>query len=85
MQQYLKSRVAEIKELMNFLNIFLNCKSQHVIKCAIPEIEKKQNKLTYESNPSEKCEQNITNKIKQKKYFTLKTQILIINKSFHKH
>ena len=51
---------------MNFLNIFLNCKSQHAIKGAIPEIEKKQNKLTSESNPSEKCEQKITNKIKQK-------------------
>ena len=30
-------------------------------------------------------EQNITNKIKQKKYFTLKTEILTINKFFHKH
>ena len=38
---------------MNFLNMFLNCKSKHVIKGAIPEIEKKQNKLTGESNPSE--------------------------------
>ena len=70
---------------MDFLNIFLNCQSQHVIKGTIPEIEKKQNKLTCESNPSEKCEQKITNKIKQKKYFTLKTQILITNKFFHKH
>ena len=70
---------------MTFLNIFLNCKSLHIIKGAVPEIEKKQNKLTCVSNPLEKCEQNITNKIKQKNYFTLKTQILIINKYFHKH
>ena len=74
-----------IKELMNFLNIFLDCESLHVIKGSIPEIEKKQNKLTCESNPSEKCEENITNKVKQKKYFILKTQILIINKFFHKY
>ena len=51
---------------MDFLNIFLNCQSQHVIKGTIPEIEKKQNKLTCESNPLKKCEQNI-NKIKPKK------------------
>ena len=50
---------------MNFLNIFLNSKSKHVIKGAIPEIEKKQNKLTCKSNPLKKYEQNITNKIKQ--------------------
>ena len=49
-----------------------------LLKGAIPEIEKKQNKLTCESNLMEKYEQNITNKIKQKKYFTLKTQISII-------
>ena len=73
-----------IKELINFLNIFLDCESLHVIKGSIPEIEKKQNKLTCESNPSEKCEENV-NKIKQKKYFTLKTHILTINKFFHKH
>ena len=48
---------------MNFLNIFLNFKSKHVIKGAIPEIKKKQNKLTCESDPSEKYEKNITNKI----------------------
>ena len=53
-------------------------------KVATPEIEKKQNKLTCESNPSEKCEQNI-NKIKQKEYFTLKTQILTISTFFYKH
>ena len=41
---------------MNFLIIFLNCKSKYVIKGAIPEIENKQNKLTCESNPSEKYE-----------------------------
>ena len=33
---------------MNVLNMFLNCKSKHVIKDAIPEIEKKQNKLMCE-------------------------------------
>ena len=40
---------------MNFfwIYIFLNCKSKHVVKGAIPEIEKKQ-KLTCESNPLEK-------------------------------
>ena len=85
-----------MKELMNFFNIFLNCNLNviylnvsylflNVIKGAIPDIEKKQNKLTRDSNPSKKCEQNITNEIKQKTYFTLKTQILIINKFFHKH
>ena len=63
---------------MNFLNIFLNSKSKHVIKGAIPEIEKKQNELICKSNPSETYEQNIRNKIKQKKNFTLKMQILII-------
>ena len=47
------------------MNFFLSYKSKHVIKGAIPEIKKKQNKLTCESNPSKKCEQNI-NKIKQK-------------------
>ena len=64
----MKSRVAEIhKETYEFfLSIFLKCKSLNVIKGAIPEIEKKQNKLTCESNPSKKCEQNITDKIKQK-------------------
>ena len=41
---------------MNFLNMFLNCKAKHVIKGAIPEIEKKQKKLTCESNPLEKYE-----------------------------
>ena len=35
---------------MNFVNIFLNCKSKHVIEDAIPEIEKKQ-KPTCESSP----------------------------------
>ena len=42
---------------MNFLNIFFNCTSKHVINGAIPEIEKKQNKLTCESNSLEKNEQ----------------------------
>ena len=75
----MKSRVAEIhKRSYKFFEYILNCKSKHVIKMTIPEIEKKQNKLTCESNPSEKYEQNITNKLKQKKYFTLKTQIIII-------
>ena len=41
---------------MNFLDMFLNCKSKHVIKHAIPEIENKQNKLTYDSSTSEKYE-----------------------------
>ena len=31
---------------MNFLNMFFNHKSKHVIKGVIPEIVKKQNKLT---------------------------------------
>ena len=39
-----------------FWKMFLNCKSIHAIKGAIPEIEKKQAKLTCESNPSEKYE-----------------------------
>ena len=51
---------------MSFLNIFFNCESKHAIKGAITKIQKKQNKLTCESNPSEKYEQNITNKLKQK-------------------
>ena len=41
---------------MNFLNMFLNSKSKHVIKGALPEIEKKQNKLTWVSNPPKKYE-----------------------------
>ena len=46
-----------INKVMNFFNIFFNCTSKHVIKGAIPEIEKKQNKLTCESSPLEKNEQ----------------------------
>ena len=38
---------------------FLNCKSKLVIKGLIPEIGKKQNKLTCVSNLLEKYEQNI--------------------------
>ena len=61
----MKTTVAEIrKRNKNAFNIFFNCKSKDVIKGAIPEIEKKQNKLTCGSNPSEKYEQN---KIKNKK------------------
>ena len=41
---------------MNFLNMFLNCKSKHVFKGVIPDIEKKQNKLVCESNCSKKYE-----------------------------
>ena len=62
-----------VREVMNLLNVFLNCNSKYVLKGAIPEIEKKQNKLRCESNPSEKYEQNTT-----KKYFTLKTQVFMI-------
>ena len=51
---------------MIFLNILFNCKSKYFIKSAIPENEKKQKKLTCESNASENYEQNITIKIKQK-------------------
>ena len=50
---------------MIFLNILLNYKSNYVIKSAIPEIEKKQNNLTCESNPSEKYEHNL-NKLNKK-------------------
>ena len=56
-----------IREVMNVFNIFLNSKSKHVIKGAIPEIEKKQNELTYVSNPSEKYVHDVTNKFKKKK------------------
>ena len=38
---------------MNFLSMLLNLKSKHAIKGATSEIEKKQDKLTCESNPSE--------------------------------
>ena len=51
---------------MIFLNILFNCKSKYFNKSAIPENEKKQKKLTCESNASENYEQNITIKIKQK-------------------
>ena len=40
---------------MIFLNEFLNLKSKHIIKGAIGQIEKKQGKITCESNPSEDC------------------------------
>ena len=41
----MKTKVAEIrKRNKNAFNIFFNCKSKDVIKGAIPEIEKKQNK-----------------------------------------
>ena len=40
--------------------MFLNPKSKHAIKDTISEIDKKQNKLTCESNPSEKYEKNVT-------------------------
>ena len=52
---------------MNFLKMLLNLKSKRAIKDTISEIEKKQNKLTCDSNPSEKYEKILTNKIKQKK------------------
>ena len=39
---------------MNFLNIFLNSKSKHVIKCAIPGIEKKQNDLYVNQIPQKR-------------------------------
>ena len=45
-----------IREVMNFLNMFLNHKSKHAIKGATPEIEKKQDEFICESNPSEKYE-----------------------------
>ena len=38
---------------MILLNIFLNLKSKHIIKCGIAQIEKKQDKLTCESFPLE--------------------------------
>ena len=41
---------------MNFLNMFLNRNSKHIIEGAIPEIEKKQSKVICESNHLEKCE-----------------------------
>ena len=41
---------------MTFLNMFLNLKSRNVIKGAIPEVEKKQNKRTCKSNPWGKFE-----------------------------
>ena len=44
-----------------------------LLKMQYQRLKKKQNKLTCESNPSEKSEQNVINKIKPKKYFTLKT------------
>ena len=40
------SKKKEYLQIINSLNIFLNRKSKHAIKGAIPEIEKKQNKLT---------------------------------------
>ena len=38
---------------MILLNTFLNFKSKHIMKDTIAQIEKKQVKLTCESNPSE--------------------------------
>ena len=72
---------------MNFLNMFSNHKSKHVVKGAIPEIEKKQNKFTREPNPSEKYEQNITNKSNNsnKKTFSPENANFDHNKFFHKY
>ena len=41
------------REVVILLNIFLNFKSKHIVKGAISQIERKQGKLTCESNPSE--------------------------------
>ena len=41
------------RELVILLNMFLNFKSKHIIKGAITQIDRKQGKLTCESNPSE--------------------------------
>ena len=52
-----KNRVAGIhKRSHEFSDMFLNRKLKHAIKVATPDIEKKQDKLTCESNPSEKYE-----------------------------
>ena len=40
-------------EVRNFLNLCLNFKSEHIIKGAIVQIEKKQGKLPCESIPLE--------------------------------
>ena len=45
---------------MTFVNEFLNLKSKHIIKGAIGQIEKKQGKITCESNSSEDCNMNKT-------------------------
>ena len=39
---------------MKLLNIIFDLKTKHVIKGALPEIKKKKDKLTCETNPSEK-------------------------------
>ena len=72
---------------MNFLNMFFNRKSKHVIKGVIPEIEKKQNKLTCEQNPMESMnrKQKITNKLKHKKILYLENANFDQKKLFHKH
>ena len=42
----MREQLQVIREVVNFLNMFLICKSKHAIKSAIPETEKKQNKGT---------------------------------------
>ena len=46
------------REVEIFLHTFLNLKSKNIIKCAVPQIERKRGKFTGESNLSE--DPNIT-------------------------
>ena len=41
------------REVVILINMFLDFKSKHIIKGAIAQIERKQGKLSCESNPSE--------------------------------
>ena len=52
---------------MLLLNLSLDFKRKHVIKGAIAHIERKQGKVTYESNTSEDTNMNKNKKLKQTK------------------
>ena len=57
------------------MNMFLNLKSNYLIKYAIPDIEKKQGKLSCESIPWENSNIKSKNATKTKEHLTVKFSI----------
>ena len=64
------------REVVILLNMFLDFKSKHIIKGAIAQIERKQDKLTCESNLSEDPN------IKKEKLKQTKRLKCVFNKQF---